>query len=278
MKTLVVVIGNLRGGEKTWNSMYENLLLPFNADLALCIGYSEDKSSSMYSKAKYLWELPEYEEWGDYWIENFGDGPWKKTVNIGWNTGWCGLYGSTGSSMIHIAFRHHLYKEKKEILLQYERIVITRSDFFYVKPHPILDNNYFWIPRGEGYGGITDRHQIFPSKDIDYVLSICEKYVNTLNIFHDFNYGKYLNLEQAFAKYFERTGYYKKVKQYRRVNFSVYSKGDSSRWISQSLENVPYSDDLYFKYKDEYIECMKNIHMYEKYDEMSPNMLFGQPF
>jgi len=188
------------------------------------------------------------------------------------------LYGSVGSGMITLAFRHYIYKNKKDILSNYERIIITRSDFFYVKPHPILDNNYFWIPRGQGYGGITDRHHIFPSKDIDQALNICEKYVNTLDILHDFNYGKYLNIEQAFARYFERTGYYKKVKQYRRVNFLVHSKGDPTRWTFQSEESVPYSSDLYLKYKDEYTECMKNIHSYEEYDEKCPNMIFDQPF
>ena len=45
-KTLVILIGNARGGEETWNTMYENLLKPYNADLALCFGESKNKSAS----------------------------------------------------------------------------------------------------------------------------------------------------------------------------------------------------------------------------------------
>jgi hypothetical protein len=35
ISTLVVLLGNARGGEKTWHSMYKNVLNPLNADLAL---------------------------------------------------------------------------------------------------------------------------------------------------------------------------------------------------------------------------------------------------
>ena len=34
-KTLVILLGTARGGEETWNSMYENLIEPYSADLAL---------------------------------------------------------------------------------------------------------------------------------------------------------------------------------------------------------------------------------------------------
>jgi hypothetical protein len=105
-KTLVILIGNPRGGEKTWNSMYENLLVPFNADLAVCFGYKENKTESLYAKSKYIWEIPEYDEWADYYDENFGeDGYWKETFSKGHNHGFSGLYGSMGSSAITFAFR-----------------------------------------------------------------------------------------------------------------------------------------------------------------------------
>ena len=46
-KTLVILIGDSRGGEKTWHTMYDHLLKPFNADLALCFGYKENKIESL---------------------------------------------------------------------------------------------------------------------------------------------------------------------------------------------------------------------------------------
>ena len=49
-KTLVVLLGSARGGEETWNSMYNYLLNPLSADLALLFGKSNDHSSSLYKK------------------------------------------------------------------------------------------------------------------------------------------------------------------------------------------------------------------------------------
>ena len=34
-KTLVILIGNARGGEETWNTMYENLLKPYKIKVNL---------------------------------------------------------------------------------------------------------------------------------------------------------------------------------------------------------------------------------------------------
>ena len=67
ISTLVVLLGNARGGEKTWHSMYKNVLNPLNADLALLFWYSSNKSSSLYTKADYIWEIEEYTDWGDYY-------------------------------------------------------------------------------------------------------------------------------------------------------------------------------------------------------------------
>jgi hypothetical protein len=66
IKTLVIVMGSLRGGEFAWHSMYENLLDLNHADLALAVGYipEVDKNSSLYSRASYLWEFEEFEDWG----------------------------------------------------------------------------------------------------------------------------------------------------------------------------------------------------------------------
>jgi hypothetical protein len=66
-KTLVVVMGNLRCGEKAWSSLYSNVLDINNADLALMIGKvkSSARTSSLYTRAKYLWEVPEYDDWCD---------------------------------------------------------------------------------------------------------------------------------------------------------------------------------------------------------------------
>ena len=81
IKTLVILIGNARGGEETWQSMYKYLLDPFSADLALLFGKTNNKSSSLYKKAKYLWEIEEYSNWRKYY-ENNAEGNWNNFFNF----------------------------------------------------------------------------------------------------------------------------------------------------------------------------------------------------
>lgn len=269
-KTLVILVGNPRGGEKTWNSMYRNLLQPYNADLALCFGYRKDKSASLYSVAKYVWEIPEYEEWAQYYSENFGDDVyvhgqiiqpyWKKSFVLGHNTGFSGIYQSRGSSAITLAFRHYLLKNKKEIICSYDRIIVTRSDLFYIKEHPILPNNYFWVPFGESYGGLSDRHHIFPSSDVDKVFGIVENYVNNEKLYNDYkDFPESLNIESCYLKYFNHIGYSEKIKEYLPVNFTVKTSEDDTRWYAGEHTPVPYHDNLFFKYKTDYDLCIKSL-------------------
>ena len=59
-----------------------------------------------------------------------------------------------GSAGILIFFRWYLLHNlvKSDIVSEYDRFVITRSDFIYQLPHPkmdILDPNLIWIPNSE---------------------------------------------------------------------------------------------------------------------------------
>lgn len=81
--SLVIIMGNLRGGEQAWQSLYKNVLDVNSGDLALIIGeeqkqYSKQEAagdveeqlsypynSSLYKRAKYIWTFPEYEDWAD---------------------------------------------------------------------------------------------------------------------------------------------------------------------------------------------------------------------
>lgn len=272
-KTLVILIGNARGGEKTWQTMYKNLLDPYNADLALCFGYNKEKKSSLYSSADYIWEIPEYEHWEDFYYENFGDGPWQTVFKVVGNNGFSGLFDTIGSSGITLAMRHYIFKNKRDIVCSYDRIIISRSDYFYVKPHPILINNFYWIPYGEGYGGITDRHIIFPSSYFDIFFGIVQNYVNTEQILEDFkDCFDTLNIEKCYSIYLKRIGYSKNIRQFQRVNFTVKTKEDPTRWWAGDGKTVPYNENLYLKYSSEYDDCMKNIFLSDKFETASPNI------
>jgi hypothetical protein len=268
-KTLVILNGNPRGGEKTWHSMYDNLLEPYNADLALCFGYREDKSLSLYSKAKYIWEIPEYENWEDYYIEHIGDNfSWKKSFELGADSGFSGLYKTIGSGAIWCVFLHYVYTYKKHILHEYDRIIMTRADHYYVNSVEVLSNDYFWVPSGDHYGGINDKFHIFPSKDIDNVIGIITHYINTESFFEDFKNCSDVNLEKSFLNYLNKTGYIEKLKIFPRCFFLVKTKLDNTRWTN-GVRKVPHNFDLWVKYENEFKESVNNLPQGKKFEALT---------
>jgi hypothetical protein len=67
-----------------------------------------------------------------------------------------------------------------------------------------------------------------------------------------------LNIERSYVKYFGRIGYSKKIKQFKRVQFTVRVAEDTTRWHTGPNSGtllVPGHTDLYIKYGDEYALC-----------------------
>ena len=77
----MIILGSLRGGEATWQSMYDNLLDVNHADSALMVGEQNesDTAESPYQRAKYVWEFPEYADWGDA-IDTINVTKWRSTI------------------------------------------------------------------------------------------------------------------------------------------------------------------------------------------------------
>jgi hypothetical protein len=255
-KTLIILIGNARGGEDTWETMYKNLKEPYNADIALCFGYSINKNSSLYRESKYVWEMDEYSDWYDYYVNNF-TGNWIRVFDENKHVGLMGgIKGSIGSGAIIFAFRNFLLKNYKNILITYDRIILTRSDYYYIDKHPILDNDKFYITEGEDYGGITDRHHIFNSKYVDDVLGVCdfmcdEKNHNLILQHNDINPEKILKI------FFEFNGINNKIERCKRVQFTVTEPNDSTRWMQGNVPLVGHHN-LKLKYVSEYDVAIKN--------------------
>jgi hypothetical protein len=290
-KTLTILLGNARGGEETWETLYSNLLAPYDSDLALCFGETKKtfyqkmksiwslpkydnwrgyylalvrcfretsaKNNSLYQKAKYVWELPEYDNWRDYYSARFPkgfDGVFQNSRQTGIMGG---IDDATGSGAIIFAFRDFILKEKRTILEKYDRIILTRADFYYLDVHPILPLGEFHVVEGEDYGGITDRHHIFDSDMCDDVLGICDYLCNDLN----FNFlckTDNLNPEEALLHFFNSTGIAKKINRCKRVQFTVSAEGDESRWM-QAGEFLPGSKTLKHKYYSEYTVAKSNL-------------------
>lgn len=258
-KTLVILIGNARGGELTWNSMYKNLLLPYEADLALCFGKS-NKRCSLHQKCKYFWEVPEYSDWTFYIKEKYNNFIFKtfllRSVIDSGTSG--GILNFFGSGAIIFSFRDIILNQYKNILEKYDRIILTRSDFFYFKSHPLLNVNNPWVIEGEEYGGISDRHQIFSPEHLNQFLGILE-YMDSEEGFESIKNLILPNPESILNLFYNHTGIIKKIKKIPRVQFVVATKEDESNWTSQKIL-VPFCQNLYLKYPSE----IENILLYKQ--------------
>ena len=248
-------MGNSRGGEDTWNSMYKYLLKPYSADLALLFGKTSNKSNSLYSQAKFIWEIDEYTNWWDYYKNYFSN----RLYNIYKNNEIEGLGGGIenfrGSGAIIFALRHFLKNNYKNELMKYDRIILTRSDFYYIDYHPTLKNDAFYILEGEKYGGVTDRHHIFPSSMLEDTLSINEYLDNKKN--YKYLISKNLNPERALLEFFKHNKIIKKIKFCKRVQFIVSKKNESKRW-SYTKGYMLNSNTLLIKYQKEYYRALRN--------------------
>lgn len=160
-----------------------------------------------------------------------------------------------GSSAILIFFRWFLLKNllKNNLINEYDRFVITRSDFIYLLPHPsmnVLDEKYIWVPNGEKYGGITDRHAILSKQNIVTYLNLLDNLINNSNTY--FMLMKKIdtwNLERFILFNICLQNEQNNIKFFPYVMYSVRNINGSTRW-----QKGEYSKEhnYYIKYKNEY--------------------------
>ncbi len=192
-KTLVCVLAETRAHQLTWEKFKSNVIEPLNADLAVCISVPKkyDLGNPFWQSSKYQWAAPDYGDFGDGFDEvqaqlvkdrENGKAPhWREllTVKDQWLGGIKGPGQHPGSGGLLIYFRWFLLNNllRDGLLERYDRFVVTRSDFFWPCPHPpmeLLDPHFIWVPDGEGYGGITDRHAVLSRDNIQTYLDIIE--------------------------------------------------------------------------------------------------------
>mmetsp|Transcript_22079 Transcript_22079/g.46038 ORF Transcript_22079/g.46038 Transcript_22079/m.46038 type:complete len:334 (-) Transcript_22079:298-1299(-) len=191
-KTLVVLMGDLRCGEPCWKSLRENVLQVHKADLALLIQPPQPQyqNSSLLDIAKYHWPVPVYDNWLDaldvimnnssVWQKTFFDQVLpiyhEKNILLGPIK-----YNSTqkfrGSAMIIFYKRYLLSQRIKQFKLhqQYDWFVVTRTDHYNKCPHANISSmnpQSIYIPRGENYLGICDRHMVVSKHQVLRALDI----------------------------------------------------------------------------------------------------------
>ena len=185
MRTLIIILGQVRASEMTWSSFKENVADVVNADIAVCVGESSDNNDSnpYWLNAKYKWVSEEFEDFGDGFESFFETGSfdpnWRRILAVGdqWLGGVKGDLEHPGSAGILIYFRYLALSNliKYALLEEYDCFIVTRSDYVWNCKHPKvekLDGRKMWFPFGEFHGGLTDRHVICFNNDIINYLSI----------------------------------------------------------------------------------------------------------
>tara|TARA_Y100000389_G_scaffold41693_1_gene36401 strand:+ start:9665 stop:11401 length:1737 start_codon:yes stop_codon:yes gene_type:complete len=262
-KTLVVLHGNSRGSEVAWQSLYNRVLKPLNADLALVLPKGEEKNS-LYERAKYIKLIDEYDDWGDCIDEILQEENMEPNIILNWRNillknEYTGLWGCvkkdnkklTGSGAIGFCHRYYMRKLiiDNQLDKKYDRFIIGRTDTYYAADHPDLDNDFTWIPEGEDYGGICDRHLVVNKKDVlkclDVLLWVIKQRCTFL--------GNPEHVEQLFWKSLNLN-----IKRFKRTLFLVKSKTDKTRWgLGQTyIKNL----DVVVKYDSELNMTLSNLH------------------
>jgi hypothetical protein len=256
-KTLVIIIGSIRGGELAWESMYKNVLDLNSADLALVVGerLAENRTSSLYGRAKYVYEFPEFDDWADA-IDLINGTGWRDDL-LPYTNKSKGLFGAAdgrrGSGAVIFMARWYVTKmfEKYGLKERYDRFVLTRSDHYYGCAHDLslLDPSFVWVPEGQDYEGVTDRHMICNSRQIMKALDILPNVVR-----HPKKYVDRLlfdrNPEQLIKQRWIEENIWDDVRRFDRVMFTCAEDGDETRWKGKSSKRT--LEGVYLKYTAEY--------------------------
>jgi hypothetical protein len=164
-----------------------------------------------------------------------------------------------GSAAYLIYYRWLLLKRliEMDLINQYDRFIITRSDYIYQLPHPqlnLMNENFIWIPNGEHYSGYTDRHAVLSKHNIKEYLGIfnslvlrSNEYFMKLRTLERSTRYKVLNLEMVIKAHFELNNL--SVKEFPYVMYTVRSKaGKSKASFGQYSKELGY----FIKYRSEF--------------------------
>lgn len=275
-KTLVIILGETRTFELTYDNFKMNVLDELNADLCICIGVKSNYNydNPFYNNAKYKFIYEELDDYGksfDYVYDIvtkdksiYDEGTnkirlhWREFLKIKDQ-----LLGGinddnnpqTGSGSILIFYRWFLLYNliKNDIINKYDKFIITRSDFIYQLPHPkmfLFKNEYIYIPNGEHYGGLTDRHVILSKNNIIQYLDILNCFILKSNDYYDkmkqFNHW---NIERLIMFHLQQHNIFHLVKEMPYIMYAVRNKNGTSRW---SLGEYNNKLGYYIKYQSEY--------------------------
>ena len=128
-----------------------------------------------------------------------------------------------------------------------------------------------WIPKGEDYFGLCDRHAVIPIKYIEKFLSIC-KYIDQEKALYQND--DFLNCEVSFKNHLQDVGLLNKVKRFDRNQFTAALNTDMTNWRVPEYR-LHLSGGLMIKYPDEFMDSMKNIFKTQRFSFFLSHPIFS---
>eukprot|EP01035_Chromulina_nebulosa_P041619 gene41619-56326_t len=269
-KTLVLIIGSIRGGEAAHWTFYRHFLDLNNADCAIMGSHRHRKLGSFYSRCKYIWEIKHFPHLSDP----------LALVEVGRNISpigqWRNYQGKVnrvlyweGSAPITLfsrwAAKQMFFKYKLHDL--YDRFVITRSDHFYACDHnlSVLSNtSKIYIVEGEDYNGVNDRHWICSRADVFKCLSIVDKVALNSTPYEEIDMASFrANLESLLQYRLQEMRLLPRVVRFWRPMFVIKTADDDNKYSPTGglvRYDEKYIEDrfgVYPKYLNEYRDTVK---------------------
>jgi hypothetical protein len=241
------VLAKTRAHELTFSSFKRRLLDELNGDLALALTIDEryDYTNPFWQHAKYCWVAPDFSDYGEgfdlaqRWLCRLRDvapPDWRSMLRIKglWQGGIQSPDPQPSAASVLLFCRWLLLHglQQDEVLNHYDRFVITRSDFVWLCPHPplsVLDRSAIWLPDGEHYGGLTDRHLVVSRSDVENCLNLIEDVVlHPFELYEEMKHRPEWNIERFIAHHLRRKGLIDKVRLFPYVMYTARSMRDSN--------------------------------------------------
>lgn len=275
-KTLICIFGQTRAWELTYNSFIKYLYRD-NMDVCLSIGvdekYNYQNPFCTLAKYKFFYKEPEdYATAFDYAMKTKGfNSNWRILLKI--KQDWLGgivddKYQHPGSAAIGFFYRWWLVHNLKinDLIKEYDWFIVTRSDHFYEFDHPLietLDPEKIYVPEGEDYKGIVDRHMIVHRNFFEKAIELLNPIISDPEKLYQEMREKILNKKVGYGCYnseryldfvLKKRSLIDKIIKFPRPMYLVRGEKDSTRW-SKGKYNEEVK--MIVKYDSEY-QMVKN--------------------
>jgi len=246
-RVLVCILASTRAHQLSFQSFKRHVLDELNGDLALAIDENYHNENCFWQHAKYRWTAPGFgQDFGEAydlaqrWLcqqHNVPPPDWRSMLQMKgiWKGGIKSPKPEPSASAIQPFCRWLLLQglQQDGILDRYDRFVITRSDFVWLCPHPplsILDRSAIWVPNGEDYGGLNDRHFVASRADVEDCLNVIEDVLlHPIELYDGIKHQwSSLNNETLLAYHLRCKGLLDKVKRFPYIMYLARAVNDES--------------------------------------------------